>query len=266
MSVLIITGAIDITNRDIPITAVNDLNIRLEQYIHSIRYAILNYKKIKKIVFVDNTDYKYDYSVLDLLSIHNNKEFEIIKFKGNYDKIEEFGKGYGEIECIIAAINQSKLLQNETCFYKLTGRVVIKNFDKMIDSRTCSNAFIYKPSHLFYDRDHINTVFYSADIDFFVNHLSILKNKIKDRENLFIEDVFFSSIMDLKSNFNIGTFTNFPVISGISGSSGKNYDLSKIKIILYSYFAKTKLLDINNHSYPTLLLFIIKTIKCLNIK
>lgn len=261
MSVLIITGAINIRNRNIPTLAVNNLGIRLNQYIYSIEYAILNYKKIKKIIFVDNTDYAYDYSLLKSLSIQNNKELEIIKFKGDYDKIEKLGKGYGEIECIDAAINHSKLLQSESDFYKLTGRVIIKNFDKMIISRTTPNAFIYKPGLLFNDRDHINTVFYSVKSDFFINNLSILKNEVDDRNKLFIEDIFLIKLMNLRSCSSIGTFTMYPQISGISGSSGGNYDISKLKSILYSYFAKKRFLDINNQTYPTFLLLTLKIIK-----
>ncbi len=65
---LVITGAIDIRHNQVPFTRITDTQTRLDQYLDSIGYAIRNYRSIDKIVFVENSLFSHDYTILGQLA------------------------------------------------------------------------------------------------------------------------------------------------------------------------------------------------------
>lgn len=103
-----ITGAIDIQHNQVPFTRITDTQTRLGQYLYSIDYAIRNYRSIDKIIFVENTNFSYDYTALNRLAVNHRKELEILSFHGNFEKTVIHGKGFGEIESINYALENSK--------------------------------------------------------------------------------------------------------------------------------------------------------------
>ena len=229
MNVLLITGAINIKSSLMSFLEVKNCEERLNQYIFSIKYAIDNYSLITHIVFCENTNYSFDYKELVEYANQRCKVLEIIKFNGNYEILYNKGKGYGEGEIIKFALKNSNILNKSDAFYKLTGRVIIRNMDSVIHATKRRNAFIYYPSKIYRGNlSYISTIFYKSDRSFYETNLINEYLKVDDKNQQFLEYLFLTIL----KNHPIKSFGVYPLISGQSGTTGLNYDLSKSKITI----------------------------------
>jgi len=219
--VLLITGAIDIRELNVPLTKIIDVNERLLQYTYSIEYAITHYESIAEIVFCENTDFMFDYSPLKKKAADYGKKLEILSFKGDYLNIQRKGKGFGEGEIIKYALNKSKLLRQCDCFYKLTGRLIIKNMDKILAATSQKSSFIYYPKTIYkISKDHIETYFYKVDKDLYIKKLINAYQEVDEIHFQYLEHVFHERLS--KTGFR--SFNTLPLISGFSGTSGDAYE------------------------------------------
>lgn len=245
---LVITGSIDISQFEIPFTEIKNLNDRLNQYLYSLEYAIINYKAVKNIIFCDNTNYEYNYEPLYKIAETNNKNLEVLSFLGDYESIQKRGKGYGEGEIIEYILNNSQLIKSWDCFYKLTGRLIVSNMDEIIFKSTDDNIFIYQPKQLTRLRkNHIETFFYKVNSNFYNSNLRTSYKEVSDSDDYFLEHVFYDKLEN--SSLAIKSFYKYPLIVGKSGSTGKNYDLSTFSRIKENIFIK---LGIHNFTKTTL--------------
>jgi hypothetical protein len=227
--VLLLPGAIDIKGLGVPSMNIVDIEVRLSQYLNSIEYAILHYKTISEIVFVENTGYKYDYSGLQEQATRNGKKLEIISFRGDYSKIIQKGKGFGEGESIKYALDKSDILKRCNQFFKLTGRLIVKNMDEIVETTRSASSFIYHPKTIYrIYKDHIETYFYKVDKKVYVEYLIDAHQDIDESDFRYLEHVFYEklSFLDFRS------FKTVPLISGFSGTSGNPYDLDTKRMIL----------------------------------
>jgi len=235
MSILLLTGAIDLRKYNVPFTSLVDFDLRLSQYLNSIEYAIDNYSTIDKIVFCENTCCDYDFSLLSKKAESKGKEFEFLTFQGNYDQIQKLGKGYGEGEIIKHALEYSYLLKTESSFYKLTGRLIVKNMDRLIKTTHTGNAFIFKQKEIS-DRpaNYFETYFYKVEIALYKQYLFNAYQFCNDNEQKHLEHVFYDKLLGLP----LRSFKSPPLVSGILGSSGELYDTNfKKSLIEKFYFA-----------------------------
>jgi hypothetical protein len=227
--VLLLTGAIDIRNFNVPSTTIVNINKRLSQYLQSIEYAICNYRTISEIVFCENTGYNFDYSDLQEKAFINGKKLEIISFLGNYSIIEQKGKGFGEGEIIKYALNNSKILLNCDAFFKLTGRLIVRNMDEIVETTHSANSFIYHPKTIYQiPVNHIETFLYKVSKDLYIKNLINAFERVEESKFLYLEHVFYEQL----SKFDLYSFKLLPQVSGISGSSGKPYELETKELIL----------------------------------
>lgn len=227
--VLLLTGAIDIGSFNVPSTTIVDIRERLSQYIYSIDYAITHYKSISEIVFCENTDYVFDYSPLKAKALINSKKLEVISFKGDYASIQRLGKGFGEGEIIKKALNTSELMQHCSVFFKLTGRLVVKNMDQIVAATKSDNSFIYYPKTIYkIPEDHIETYFYKVDKNLYINHLIDAHKNIDESRFRYLEHLFYEHL----SSIDLQSFKLTPLISGFSGTSGNSYEPGKKDLIL----------------------------------
>lgn len=223
-TILLITAAIDITKFQIPYTMLTALDIRLQQYLNCLEYAIEHYNRINHIIFCENTGYEYDYSELRKKAEQNGKTLEIIIFNGNYPLIQEKGKGYGEGEIIEYALNNSEALHNSTFFYKLTGRITVKNMDQVMDSTCADNAFIFL-SDTKGNYNRVRTLFYKANTSFYRQFLMETYKEVNDSRQFYLEHAFCKRL----ANISIASFGKYPDFRGLQASTGKVY---QSKIIL----------------------------------
>lgn len=242
-SVLLITGAIDIQRSNIPFTRISDTQIRLKQYLQSIDYALRKYNSIDKVVFVENTNFSYDYSVFHRLAKEYGKEFEVLNFQGNIEKTVLHGKGFGEMECINYAIKNSKLLGLSETFIKLTGRVQVSNFDYVIRSAYGCNSFYAIDTGVF---PYVETILYRANKIFFQKYLYDVGNLVFDEKKMYLERVLYQKLHELAKQHSVGSFRAYRFLKGLSASTGKNYATKityKISNTVYALFHK---FDINH--------------------
>jgi len=233
--VLLLTGAIDIRNFNIPSTKITDCKERLDQYLDSIDYALTHYQSISDLVFCENTNFNFDYSYLHEKAVQYGKKLEILSFKGDYIRIQQNGKGYGEGEIIAYALNNSKLLSKSESFFKLTGRLVVKNMDQIITSSPLSSYFIYHPKNIYkVSKDHIETFFYKSEKKLYLNLLMNAYKEVDELRFQYLEHIFYERLYPIK----LKSFKLRPEISGLSGTAGDNYGSGN----------KNKMLEIIFHS------------------
>ena len=232
---LLITGSIDLKQVQTPSTVIRDTGKRLKQYLDAIEYAIDHYTEVETIIFCENTNFDFNYTPLREKAEKKGKNLEILTFAGNYEMIYQRGKGYGEGEIIDYALNNSYFLSKTQSFYKLTGRLIIKNMDQLIRTTHSANAFWFKPIEITtLSKRHIETFFYKTETELYQSTLRDAYLSVDEVDNIYLEHLFFDRLNGLK----VRNFNSLPQLSGESGTSGKKYDLNgfhKFKIQFYTF-------------------------------
>ena len=214
--VLLVTGCISPDSK-VPFLELKDNEERRKQYVKSLRYYI-KHTNAKKIVYCDNSNQKY-IPKLKKEASECNKQFEWVSFLGDTKKCLEKGKGYGEGEIIEYALKNSKLLKEASYFIKVTGRVIIKNYNILVRFMNKNNTYFLRNS-----ADNIDTKFYGMSINNYKNFFMHSYNYVDDKNDKYLEHVFSDVIKD--KSIAISDFIVFPNSVGVSGSTGEKYDLS----------------------------------------
>lgn len=232
MSLLVITSTVTVNSE---LTVLVDPKIRLEQYIDSILFY-LSSKKVEKIIVCDNSGFDYSkiQKILEFASI-NNKQIEFLNFYGTSDKIQEWGKGYGEGEIMSFIFNNSKIIkQEDAAFLKVTGRLKILNIDEIINHLkshvTYFNAVNLNP---FVNLKKVDTRFYQCTKENFIHFFKDSYKNVNDKEGFFLEHVYYYNICD--NNIKFKNFKILPNFLGISGSTGSTYKNSKISFSIRQF-------------------------------
>lgn len=219
-------------------TFLNDQNERLKQYIDSLKWYLNN--TYFKILFVENTN--FDISGLFKNEIQTGR-LECLTFEGNnFDR--QLGKGYGEAMILKYALNNSLMLKKSTTIVKITGRVVVKNIQNLINRFNDADTVYTDFSRLKSDRNKLPSVFVIAPKSFWFLFLNNV-NYINDSQNIYFEHVLKYTVdywIQKQHKYNI---ISLPIhYSGISGSTGCTYGRNfttfrfVCKIILYYVFVK----------------------------
>ena len=146
MNTILLTGTIDPSKFNNTGTKFADASERLNQYCSAIKKWITK-TNFQKIVFIENSGYDFDFRQFENLAKEYNKQFEFIVAKPHVEKTIKHGKSYGEIMLMNEAVERSKLLNSEKSFYKCTGRLFIKNCNKILkEKHNVDNLFLGIPS------------------------------------------------------------------------------------------------------------------------
>lgn len=235
--ILLLTASIDPAVSNTPFTVLKDPAVRWQQYEANLM-AILKLNVFGKIIFCENTDYHGDYQGWLKAAKNAGTELEILRFTGNKTFIEKQGKGYGEGEIIEHAIQHSKWLKGHTAFYKLTGRVQVKNLKQIVSLHDKDEVLFVRAQR---KKEIADTRLFKCTVDFYNSHLSGAYREVNDLSGLYLEKVFFKR---LKKAGNIRPFGIFPRFSGISGSTNEVYDLPFKEYFKYSLLLKLGFLSI----------------------
>lgn len=238
-TVILLTGCIN--PNGMPFTQLTNTSERQKQYVDAIHYYI-NQTNIH-IVFCENSN-------TDISPLFNNAHdrLEILTFHGNQNK--QRGKGYGETEIIEFALHHSSFIHENSIIIKITGRLIINNIHQIINT-------------LKYDFDFVTCLFHS-DLKFAESRIfcgttafykEFLKNKelMNDSEGIFFEHVLSSTV--LESSLRFRPFTEEPLITGISGSTGEKYQISfpdkRLRIIYqcYAWMQLAKVYKVSPHRH-----------------
>jgi len=236
-NILLLTGSIDPRVSNTPMTVLNNPQERLKQYTDNIT-KLIKYSDFDVILFCENTNYQFDYSAFIKMAAEHKKIFEAIVFKGNAEKIERSGKGFGEGEIIKYAIENSSYLLPATVFYKLTGRLFVDNINELILKNSRKETIFIKFK---FDKPMVDTRFFKSSVSFFQNTLLSSYESVNDFDGYYLEMVYYDV---LKNKANIHVFSDYPNIKGVSGSTGLNYDLGWFKLAAYRVLLKLGFLTV----------------------
>lgn len=213
--VLLITAAI--SPQEVKYLKLRNPNIRLEQYIDSLKFYITS-TEVKKIVFCDNSNYNFDKRELLLLAKKHGKKVEIIQFEGNQKSIRFYGKGFGEGEIIKFALGNSRLLKSADYFIKVTGRLKITNINNILKGLNANRVYFNKS---IIEYKCIDTVLYCIPKKIYVKYFLNAYQKVYDRKGIYIEHVFRDIITD--NNIFIYNIPYYPNIKGDRGTVARPY-------------------------------------------
>lgn len=224
MRTLIITSTVYV-NSDL--TVLIDVKERVKQYLLSILFY-LDSRNIDQIIICDNSN--FDYSKFDIFFTSiTSKKLEYLSFEGDKAKISTLGKGYGEGEIMEYVMKNSQLINfAHTSFLKVTGRLKVLNIDDILASSSSdSDSFHIAGSNPFANTMAIDTRFYQCTSETYRTILINEYRKVDDKNGSFLEHCYYNKFKS--SNIKAKAFPILPKISGLSGSTGINYDDSKIK-------------------------------------
>lgn len=233
---------------DTACVSIRDHHARLEQLCCSL-LAWANEKTIKKVIVCDNSDPQYNFLPLRQLFDNQGKQLEILLFRGDTKKTAEKGKGYGEGEILKHILENSKLIGSCKTFFKVTGRVYVKNFEEIEKLHQCDDRVFDNPIPTLrrfakkvavsiapqsrHGIGRVNTVLYKCDREFFMHYLlnryELVNDAIPGRT---LEHVYFRPL--IRKGFS--AFKTKPVFVGYSGTTGRLYTEHSN----YSYEVKIK--------------------------
>lgn len=252
--VLLITGCIspEINQQHL---CISDSKQRYEQYITSISFYIEK-SLFKSIVFCENSNCAYPpNSGLKELAKKFSKNFEWICFSGDKEEVLNKGKGYGEGEIIEYALEHSKILIQASWFIKTTGRIIVKNVNKIVPKLKLNmNYFNFD----LFRTCGIDTRFYCCTVELYKKYLLSAYRRCSDYENeMSLEDIFYDCLIKT-GKFHCLPY--YPFFSGVGGSHGEVYD-NENRIIRYICLVLCRLSIFNNvHIFFSLCFRRIKTL------
>lgn len=238
--VLLLTGCVkpNITN---DVLAVTDVEIRKRKYVGAIRWYLENTPF--RIVFCEN-------SGTDLSSEFNlflGGRIEFLTFVAD-KKGAGRDKGYREMEILEHIQECSEFFQEGSFFVKITGRLVLLNVCKLVNSLSkfggdfvsayMSGRYVYSDSRF---------IFFTKP---FFPILLGQKEKLTDYKHNF-EYYTFISVMEARKK---GIKFIYPPMAervhGVSGGFGKSYDLSNIGYLKLNLINQVKRLLFGIGIYP----------------
>lgn len=235
MTTLLMTGTIDAGYFGNVSTKVTDTEERKQQYYQTIEKYIRE-TKFDNIVFAENSHYPFDAERFVNLASDYQKRFEYVEVDTNIEKTQLKGKSYGEACLIAQAVQNSEIFKEGIqVFYKVTGRVFVRNINQLINEKM-ENLFI---THNIYNS--CLTVFFKMRVDTFKKCLLDAENSCNEFDGKnFIEAVYYKKLV----GENIKCFKRYPDLSGIIGGSGQRYDRNKRNL-----FLKNILIKLGYYSY-----------------
>lgn len=231
VSKLLMTGTIDTsTFNNTGVVVTNTLD-RLNQYEKAIE-TYIRYSDFEYIVFSDNSGYKFDYEKFKNMAQDYNKEFEFISLPGYYNETLNYGKSYGESRLITDTINKSTLINDKDVIFKVTGRVYVKNINKLIKKmRKYDNVFIsYNKSK------YVLTSFFKVKVSDYNRILSDAYNDCNDNIDMNLESVYYKRLLKIKSR--VKCFKYYPDLDGIIGGFGFKYNKPKWNLFIRNILIK----------------------------
>ena len=229
---LLLTGTIDSGVYGNTGNLIKDIKIRLMQYESSIgRY--IEETPFDAIVFIENSGYAFDAEKFTKLAHKYNKEFEFISGEICIEEIKQYGKSYGDAYLISEALQTSKLLSPCEYFYKITGRIFLKNAKQI-----CRTVNKYRNEFIIYcGMGWCMTNIFKANKE---DYLKILGDVYHDCNEATVQDIeisFYKRLMT--TNIKLDSFESYPYFEGKMGATGQNYSGKKPERIIRNIMART---------------------------
>jgi hypothetical protein len=220
---MLITGTIK-PDSNVPFLQLQDKDERLKQYLWALNYLLRKGRNIN-VVFCDNSGQKCPDEIIQLAE-KNKVKFEWLTFEGDTEKVVKYGKGFGEIEIINYALENSELIRECNYFIKLTGRIIVRNINMVLNSMNQkTNWFLtYGEKKV----EKLDTRFYGIKKQTWKDSLSDIYTQGNDVINS-VEILFAREL--LNRNEEMSTIRIQPNFEGESGGYGAYYYTSTIDVI-----------------------------------
>lgn len=198
---------------------------RLEQYREGLEH-LLNTRAFSRLVFCENSNYGVE-KLYYLKEDAKKKgiELELLSFQGDTKNICIQGKGYGEGEIMEYVFSNSRLIQKENYFVKMTGRLKVINGKNLADHLLESKTYFNIPNRT--RRDIYDTRIYGMPILQFKKYFLDVYEQVMDEQGIFLEMVYTRVLRENK--IKVTNFPRYPRIIGISGSGGIEYTYTEWK-------------------------------------
>lgn len=232
---LMLTGTINPAAYNNTNVVLTDAEERLKQYERAIAYYIKE-TKFEKIIFVENSGSEFDHEKYEQMAEKLQKKFEYVPICTDKNATIKYGKSYGEADCIEQGVYKSRLLKDEECFYKMTGRVILKNANHLCKENEMGTALLFRT-----DLGRCYTFFFRMNIEDFHKYFYKAKKLCNEAKGVDIERAYYR--IAAESGKQISTFYQFPKLEGTIGTDGKSYGDSWIV-----YFGKNMLTKIGMYS------------------
>lgn len=224
---LLLTGTIDPSKFGNTNVVLTNVDVRRCQYQRALEYYIKE-SVFDNIIFVENSGAAFDIERYKRMALEENKCFEYIYADTDISMTLLKGKSYGEASCIEQGVEKSILLKNEKCFYKMTGRILLKNSSSMLTNGAVS-SFLFR-----HDLQRCYTYFFKVNISDYKKYFGKVKEMCDESKDLDIERAFYDIIMSNK--IPVSSFKTYPLLDGVIGTTGNAYQdkpvVYKTKVLL----------------------------------
>lgn len=208
-------------------TKLVDPNIRKTQYKEAIEFYLTQTKS--KIVVCENSNFNL-YEIIN--SEEKDERVEFLSFNGN-DFDFNLGKSFGEALIIKYAFENSKFLQEELFFIKITGRVKVLNINKIIKKTLRLdnlNTILIELSY----KNYAKSVCFVTSKEWMLKTIEKYIGSLNDSIIYNFEKMLFNSIIETNS---IRIKKCFAKLDGISGTENllyPNYSLPQLNLNHYN--------------------------------
>ena len=131
---LLLTGTIDSSVYNNTGNLIRDIETRKQQYENAIERYIKE-TPFTPVVFIENSGFDFNAEYFKAMAAQEGKQFEFISGKVCVEEIVRYGKSYGDAYLIWEGLQKSELLKEYDFFYKITGRIFLKNAKKICKTR-----------------------------------------------------------------------------------------------------------------------------------
>ena len=205
-----------------PYLMVRDEGTRIQQYMCAL-VSWARTRRVRRIIFGENSNTRFDFSRIVGHLEAAGKEVELLVFDGNKES-PRFGKGFGEGEILEHVYTHSRLLRMTDTFYRVTGRLFVRNFDLVSDATQSRHAFRRKYAKPARNPSKVDTTFFKCGLDLFESRLMHAYRRVDDRlvddrRRVFIEHIYFDQLRETDA----GDFSLSPELVGQQASTGKVY-------------------------------------------
>jgi hypothetical protein len=199
-----------------------DPNERLNDYIATISYYV-RLELFDVIVFAENSNTNLDIIINKVNKISSKTKVEFISFDGlNFPATH--GRGYGEMKIIEYAFQNSVHLKMSSVIWKCTGRYIVENIAKLVDSRPDVEFYCHCRNHPYKLCELFMFSFYpSAYSSFIENVATRIRNDIIPNVHSNEEMLYRKFIDEIDNTQIVKRLKYIPIINGVRGWDNKPY-------------------------------------------
>ncbi len=230
---LLLTGTIDPGNVK---------KIRVEQRLGEYEHAIeryINMTPFNPIVFAENSGYPFNAKKYEKMAEKQGKIFEYVQGSFCAEEVKNRGKGYGEGLLIYEGLKKS-ILNKEELFYKMTGRIFLKNSEAIIRTRNR-----HKNEFIIYDgMGWCMTWCFKANVE---DYMKVLGDIYKECDDKKLRDIEICMWLRLqKADLDVGSFSEYPNIDGKMGDTQIAYTKSWLDWAIRNAMIKLGIFTMNS--------------------